>query len=110
MFLDTYLSSARQYTALRAQMDSPHRVALVHRDFVGQVIRRCVLDWRASRHREVVAMAAAAGIPGDDQEAVAAYVRSEFNGLHEGNAIRYKLSPASLAHLERPASPPRVAP
>ena len=106
VFLDTYLSSARQYTALRAQMDSPHRVALVHREFVGQVIRRCVLDWRAFRHGEVVAMAAAAGIPGDDHQAVAAYVEGEFNGLHEGNAVRYKLSAASLAHLERPPSPP----
>ena len=101
VFMDSYLSSARQYTALRAQMDSPHKVALTHRDLVGQVVRRCVLDWKTFRRAEVLAMAARAGVPAEERDAVAAYAEGEFNGLHEGNAIRYGVAPASLVGLTR---------
>ena len=101
VFMDSYLSSARQYTALRAQMDSPHKVALTHRDLVGQVVRRCVLDWKTFRRTEVLAMAARAGVPAEERDAVAAYAEGEFNGLHEDNAIRYGVAPASLVGLTR---------
>ena len=101
VFMDSYLASARQYTALRAQMDSPHQAALTHRDFVREVIRRCVLDWRTFRHADVLVMAARAGIPTEERDAVVAYAEGEFNGLHEGNAIRYGLPPERLADLHR---------
>ena len=101
VFVDSYLASARQYTALQAQMDSPHKAALTYRDFVGQAVRRCVLDWKTFRRADVLAMAAMAGIPTDERDAVAAYVENELDGLHEGNAIRYGVPPASLAGLKR---------
>ena len=99
VYLDSYLASARTYTALRAQMDSPHKAALTYRDFVRQAVRRCVLDWRMFRHDDVLAMAANAGIPANDRGAVAAYVESEVGGLHEGNAIRYGLARESVVGL-----------
>ena len=99
VYLDSYLASARSYTALRAQMDSPHKAALTYRDFVRQVVRRCVLDWRMFRRDDVLAMAVKAGIPVNDRGAVAAYVESEVDGLHEGNAIRYGLARDSVVGL-----------
>ena len=99
VFLDSYLASAHQYTALRAQMDSPPRAAVVHRDFVRNVVRRCVLEWKTFRRPDVLAMATRAGIPADERDAVAAYAEGEFNGVHEGNAIRYGLPPESVMDL-----------
>ncbi|MDE0350881.1 MAG: hypothetical protein OXM56_14405 [Gammaproteobacteria bacterium] len=46
-------------------------------------------------------MAARAGIPTGERDDVVAYAEREFNGLHEGNAIRYGVAPASLAGLAR---------
>lgn len=99
VYLDSYLSSARSYTALREQMDSPHKAALAYRDFVRRAVRQCVLEWQTFRRDDVLAMAADAGVPADDRDAVVAYVEGEFDGLHEGNAIRYGLARESVVGL-----------
>ena len=99
VYLDSYLLSARNYTALREQMDSPHKAALAYRGFVRRAVRRCVLDWEMFRRDEVLAMAAEAGIPANDRDAAAGYVEGEFRGLHEGNAIRYGLARESVVRL-----------
>jgi len=46
-------------------------------------------------------MATEAGVPDADQEGVVAYVGEQLAGLHEGNAIRYRLSPADLEGLNQ---------
>jgi len=46
-------------------------------------------------------MAAAAEIPEQDREAVVDYVGAQFLGLHEGNAIRYKLKAEDLSGIQR---------
>ena len=46
-------------------------------------------------------MAARAGIPMDERDAVVAYAERESNGLYEGHAIRYGVAPASLIGLPR---------
>ena len=46
-------------------------------------------------------MAASDDIPDADREQVAAYVGQEFHGLHEGNAIRYRLRPEDLEAISR---------
>ena len=99
VYLDSYLSSARSYTALREQMDSPHKAALAYRDFVRRAVRQCVLEWQTFRRDHVLAMASDTGIPADDRDAVVAYVEAEFDGLHEGNAIRYGLARESVVRL-----------
>ncbi len=101
VYITSYVATARQYTALRAQMDSPPKAALTHRDFVRQAVRRCVLDWRAFRREGVLALAASASIPAGEHDAVANYVEGEIDGLHEGNAIRYGLPPDSVSQLRR---------
>ena len=78
----------------------PRKAALAHRDCVAEVVRRCV-DWKTCRREDVLAMAARAGIPMDERDAVVAYAERESNGLYEGHAIRYGVAPASLIGLPR---------
>ena len=100
-YIDAYLASAENYRVLRAEVESPEKAALAYRDFVRKAVRRCVLEWKAFRPEDVIAMAAADGIPDADREQVAAYIGQEFHGLHEGNAIRYRLRPEDLEAIGR---------
>lgn len=100
-YIDAYVASARNYHALRAEVDSPEKAALTYREFVREAIRRSVLDWKEFRPEGIVRMADAAGIPEADQHDLIEYIRAEFRGLHEGNAIRYRLRPEDLAAINR---------
>ncbi len=100
-YIDAYLPSAENYRVLRAEVESPEKAALAYRDFVRKAVRRCVLEWKAFRPEDVIVMAAADGIPDADREQVAAYIGQEFHGLHEGNAIRYRLRPEDLEAISR---------
>ena len=75
--------------------------ALAYRDFVREAVRRCVLDWTEFRPENVMAMAVEAGIPDADREQVVNYIGQEFRGLHEGNAIRYRLRGEDIAAIRR---------
>lgn len=101
VYIGAYLASAENYRVLRAELESPEKAALAYRDFVRKAVRRCVLEWKAFRPDDIMAMAAEAGIPGEDREQVVAYVGQEFRGLHEGNVIRYRLRPENLAGIAR---------
>ncbi len=100
-YVDAYLTSAENYRTLRAELESPGKVALTYRDFVRRAVRRCVLDWKGFSPDHVRAMADEAGIPKADCEQVVDYVGHEFRGLHEGNVIRYRLRPEDLAGIGR---------
>jgi len=100
-YTDAYPASAENYRTLRAEVEAPEKAALVYRDFVREAVRRSVLDWKAFRPQRVMEMAAQAGIPEEDREAVVNYVGREFRGLHEGNVIRYRLRPADLEAISR---------
>ncbi len=95
-YVDAYMASAQNYKALRAEVEAPDKAALAYREFVREVVRRAVLEWKGYRANDVMAMAAEAGIPEADRQSVIDYTRQEFNGLHEGNLIRYRLRPADL--------------
>lgn len=99
VFIDAYQTSAENYKTVRAEVETPQRAAVVYRDFVREAVRRCVLDLKAFRPEVVAEMAAEAGIPEADREEVVNYVGQQFRGLHEGNAIRYKLRPEDVAAL-----------
>ena len=92
-------ASAEDYRVLRADLESPDKAALAYRDFVRAAVRRCVLEWKTFRPDDVRAMAVEAGIPEADWQGVVDYVGNEIRGLHEGNAIRYRLRPEDLAGL-----------
>lgn len=96
VYIDAYVASAQNYRALRAEVETPEKAALAYRDFVRKTVRRAVLEWKEFRRDEAMAMAKRAGIPEDECKHVIDYITQEFEGLHEGNAIRYRLRPADL--------------
>jgi hypothetical protein len=101
VYLDAYMASAENYRTLRAEVDSPEKAALAYRKFVREAVRCCVLEWKEFRADDVMAMAAAAGIPEEDRDSVVEYAGQEFAGLHEGNAIRYRLKAEDLVAPQR---------
>ncbi len=106
-YIDAYMASAQNYKALRAEVETPDKATLAYREFVRDAVRRAVLDWKEYRATDVMAMAAEAGIPEADRQSVVDYAQREFNGLHEGNAIRYRLRPADLDAARVGRSPRR---
>lgn len=82
--IDGYLASAETYRLLRAEVETPDKAALAYPDYVRDAVRRCVLEWKEFRPKGIMAMAAQAGIPDADREAVVPYVGNELRGLHEG--------------------------
>ena len=99
VYVDAYLASAENYRVLRAELESPEKAALAYRDFVRDAVRRSVLEWKDYRPDDTRTMAADAGIPEADREQVVNYVGNELRGLHEGNAIRYRLRPEHLCFM-----------
>lgn len=99
IYIDAYLASADKYRVLRAEVETPEKAALAYREFVREAVRRCVLEYKEFRAEAVRDLAAAAGIPEDDQDPVVAYVGEQIRGLHEGNAIRYRLRSEDLDGL-----------
>lgn len=101
VYIEAYLTSAENYRVFRAEVKTHEKAALVYRDFVRKAVRRSVLEWKAFLPDNVNAMAIAAGIPDEDLEQVVNYVGHEFQGLHEGNVIRYRLSPEDILDINR---------
>ena len=101
VYIDAYTASAENYRALRAEVDSPDKAALAHREFVRRIVRKAVLEWKAFRRDEAMEMTRHAGIPEDERAQVIDYIAREFGGLHEGNVIRYRLKAADLEDLKR---------
>ena len=95
------MTSVDNYRTLRAEVEIPDKAALVYRDFVREAVRRSVLDWKEFRPELIMAMAAKADIPEADRGEVVNYIENEFQGLHEGNVIRYRLRPEDLAGIRR---------
>ena len=104
-YMEAYTASAENYRALRAELDVPDKAALLYRDFVREAVRRTVLDRKAFDPALVTAMAVEARIPEEDRAEVVNYVRKQIHGLHEGNAIRYRLRPADLSQLSATSGP-----
>lgn len=99
IYIDAYLASAENYKMLRAELESPERAAFVYREFVRKSVRHCVLEWKDFRQEDIREMVAEADIPEEDRVHVVDYIAREFRGLHEGNAIRYRLRPEDLAGI-----------
>lgn len=101
VYIGSYLASAEKYRVLRAEVETPNKAALAYRDFVREAVRRCVLDFKSFSPDGVLALAASAGVPEEDRDAVVTYVGEQVRGLHEGNVIRYRLRPEDLDGLVR---------
>jgi len=96
VYVESYLASAEKYRVLRAEVDTPEKAALAYRDAVRQAVRYCVLEAKRFVADKVQAIIAEANVPKDDRAAVVSYAHQQFQGLHEGNLVRYKLTPADL--------------
>ena len=107
--LDAYIASAEHYRVLRAELETPDKAALVHREFVREAVRRSVLDRKAFDPALVSAMAAEAGIPEEDRTQVVTYIGQEFGGLHEGNLVRCRLRLAELEAISQPQARSRLS-
>ena len=107
VYVEAYVASARNYGLLRAELESPAKAALVYRDFVREAVRRNVLEWHGFRRDNTLEMAADAEIPQVDCEEVVDYIGNEIRGLHEGNAIRYRLTTDDLALISAAGVPVR---
>lgn len=100
VFIDSYLASAEKYRILRAEVDSPEKAAIVYRDFVREAVRYSVLQTKAFRKDDILDLAARHDIPEDERDAVVAYAHEQFQGLHEGNLIRYRLKPKDIEGVD----------
>lgn len=100
VFIDSYLASAEKYRILRAEVESPEKAAIVYRDFVREAVRYSVLQTKAFREGDILDLAARHDIPEDERDAVVAYAHEQFQGLHEGNLIRYRLKPKDIEGVD----------
>lgn len=100
-YIDAYIASSENYKTLRAELESPEKAALVYREFVREVVRKCVLEWKEFRPEMIKKLAVKADIPDSDRQQVIDYIGQEFQTLHEGNVIRYRLLPEDLNKLNR---------
>jgi Fic/DOC family len=100
VYVASYLASAEKYRVLKAEVDTPEKAALAYRDAVREAVRYSVLSTKSFSADRVRAIIQDAGVPEADQVAVLAYARQQFQGLHEGNLIRYKLKPEDLAGVD----------
>ena len=99
IYIGGYLASAEKYRILRAEIDTPHRAALAYRDFVREAVRHSVITLKEFRRDEVRGLAAKHGVPQNEVDEVVAYAEQQFNGLHEGNLVRYRLKAEDLKGL-----------
>lgn len=100
-YIQAYKASAENYKTLRAELESPEKAALAYRGFVREAVRRSVLDWKSFQPDKIKELAVEADIPEADRQQVINYIGQEFQGLHEGNIIRYRLRPEDLAGINR---------
>jgi Fic family protein len=100
IYIDAYLASAQNYKILRAEVETPDKAAVVYREFIREAIRKCVLEWKEFRPDEIRTLAEQQNIPEEDRDDVIAYARKQFDGLHAGNVIRYRLRPEDLEGLK----------
>lgn len=98
-YAEAYRTSTERYRMLRAEVDQPEKAAVAYRDFVRDVVRRSVLEWKAFSPEKALELAAKAEIPEPDRQAAVDYAERQFQGLHAGNLIRYRLRPADLEAL-----------
>ena len=99
VYMDAYFTSAANYRTLRAEVETPHKAAVAYRDFVRDAVRRCVLKYKGFDADAVTSRAREAGIPDADVPDVVRYTEAQFEGLHKGNAIRYRLREEDLEKM-----------
>ena len=95
VFVHAYERSCQQYVAVLRDLVPPDPFRLLHRHPLAEAVRAIVRGNRtanAAAIRELMPAAVARG----DRSRFVALVEAEFESLHEGNAVRFGLSPAEF--------------
>lgn len=100
-FVEGYVRSADNYRYVRAEVDEVSVGALEYRPQVREAVRRSVREWKAFDEEKLRAHLAGKVKPEHLAEVVLA-VKRELVGLHEGNLVRFQLSPTDLRDFEPP--------
>ena len=95
-------SSREPFAPLRAEVETPRKAAMAYRCFVREAVRRCVQEYRGFDADAVSFLASEANIPDDDVPGVLTYIEVQFESLHQGNAILFRLQPEDLENLHEP--------
>ncbi|MFN0316780.1 MAG: hypothetical protein ACKVQA_17300 [Burkholderiales bacterium] len=103
-FVEGYVRSAEAYRYIRAEVSEVTVSALEYRPLVREVVRLCVREWKSFAEARVRALLADRVKPEHLTE-VAASVKRELLGLHEGNLVRFNLTSSDLKNFKLPKSP-----
>lgn len=94
-FIGGYVRSAANYRDVRAEVDTVSVGALEYRSVVKSTVRTAVKDWKQIDDKILRAHLASAVKPEHLNE-VLAHIKQELSGLHEGNLVRFGLTPQDL--------------
>ncbi len=100
IYINSYLASAQNYKIIRAEVETPDKAAAVYREFIREAIRKCVLEWKEFYPVGIRALAEQQNIPKEDRDDVILYAKKQFDGLHAGNVIRFRIRPEDLEGLK----------
>ena len=100
VYVESYLASADKYRVLKAELDILEIAAIAYRTAIREAFRHCVLSTKSFSADRVSEILRRAGVPKVDQADVLACSRQQFQSLHEGNLIRYKLKIEDLVGVD----------
>jgi Fic family protein len=91
-----YERSCQHYLAVRRELVPPDTFRLRYRQKLSETIKTIILQQQAPTQKAVMA-GIALSVPEEDRDKFVKLVLEEFENLHEGNAIRFGVSPQEFA-------------
>ncbi|MDD3815632.1 MAG: Fic family protein [Desulfocapsaceae bacterium] len=96
LFAWAYERSCQHYLAVRRELVPPDTFRLRYRQKLSETIKTMILQQQAPTQKAVMA-GIALSVPEEDRDKFVKLVLEEFENLHEGNAIRFGVSPREFA-------------
>jgi hypothetical protein len=96
VFVWAYERSCQHYLAVRRELVPPDTFRLRYRQKLSETIKTIILQQQVPTQKAVMAFIALS-VPAEDQDKFVKLVLEEFANLHEGNAIRFGVSPQEFA-------------
>ncbi len=95
LYVWSYVRSAQRYTAIQQSMGAPNLIKLRYRQLIHEIIRTIIVEKLsgADASKRINDLVDAGNIPTDDREKVVNLIEMEIVSLHEGNAVRFKVTP-----------------
>ena len=97
IFVEAYMKSASRYWSPSVHASAPSLAILENRDFIRNAVRELVKSHGGFDAERAAGMVREKGLSGHPE--VLEHVRRSIEGLHEGNLIRFGLSPDDLERL-----------